>query len=37
MIVQNVSVDGHADISFTVPRTDIPVASDVMDELVKSI
>jgi aspartate kinase len=37
MIVQNVSVDGHADISFTAPRTDVPVVTDVMDELVKAV
>jgi aspartate kinase len=37
MIVQNVSIDGHADISFTVPMTDIPTASDVMDSLVKAV
>ena len=35
--VQNVSVDGHADISFTAPRTDVPVVTDVMDELVKAV
>jgi aspartate kinase len=34
MIVQNVSTEGHTDISFTIPRTDIPKANAVMDKLV---
>jgi aspartate kinase len=29
MIVQNVSVGGHADISFTAPKADLPVSLDV--------
>jgi aspartate kinase len=37
MIVQNVSTDNHADISFTLPKTDIPKAHDVMDGLVAQI
>ncbi len=37
MIVQNVSTDNHADISFTLPKTDIPKAHDVMDGLVAHI
>jgi aspartate kinase len=37
MIVQNVSVDGHADISFTVPRTDVPKVNDLMDEVVGDV
>ena len=31
MIVQNVSSEGHTDISFTVPRDDLPRALKVMD------
>jgi len=34
MIVQNVSTAGHTDISFTVPRTDLPKTAVVMDKVV---
>jgi len=34
MIVQNVSTAGHTDISFTIPRDDVPRASVVMEKVV---
>jgi aspartate kinase len=34
MIVQNVSTEGHTDISFTVPRSDLPKTVVVMDKVV---
>jgi aspartate kinase len=34
MIVQNVSTAGHTDISFTVPRTDAPLAARSMEKIV---
>jgi len=34
MIVQNVSTAGHTDISFTVPRSDLPKTAVVMDKVV---
>jgi aspartate kinase len=34
MIVQNVSTAGHTDISFTVPRTDAPLAGRSMEKIV---
>ena len=34
MIVQNVSTDGHTDISFTVPRTDLARAEACMEKIV---
>jgi aspartate kinase len=34
MIVQNVSTAGHTDISFTIPRDDLPKANSIMDKLV---
>ncbi|MGH2657784.1 MAG: aspartate kinase [Actinomycetota bacterium] len=36
-IVQNVSKDGLADVSFTVPKDDLPHAATVMEGLVKEI
>jgi aspartate kinase len=33
MIVQNVSTAGHTDISFTVPRTDAPKATQCMEKI----
>jgi aspartate kinase len=33
MIVQNVSQDGAATISFTLPKTDVPIAGPILDEL----
>jgi aspartate kinase len=37
MIVQNVSSEGHTDISFTVPRDDLPRALKVMDGVVGEV
>jgi aspartate kinase len=34
MIVQNVSTQGHTDISFTIPRDDVPKANGIMEKLV---
>jgi aspartate kinase len=33
MIVQNVSQDGAATISFTLPKTDVPIADPILDDL----
>ena len=33
MIVQNVSADGHTDISFTLPKTDLAVAEPILERL----
>ena len=33
MIVQNVSADGATDISFTLPKTDVPAAESILDRL----
>jgi aspartate kinase len=37
MIVQNVAHDGSTDVSFTVPKPDLPRLSDVMDRVVKEV
>jgi aspartate kinase len=37
MIVQNVSAEGHTDISFTLPKDDLPNAERILDELAKEI
>jgi aspartate kinase len=37
MIVQNEAADGHADLSFTVPRDELPSALRAVDEAVKAI
>jgi aspartate kinase len=37
MIVQNVSAAGHTDISFTLPKTDLPTAEPLLDELAQAI
>ena len=37
MIVQNTSADGHTDISFTLPETDLPKAQPILDELAQSV
>ncbi len=37
MIVQNVSADGHTDMSFTVPKTDLAVAESVLDPIAGEI
>lgn len=34
MIVQNTSLEGHTDISFTVPKSDVPSVRDVCESLV---
>ncbi len=34
MIIQNISEDGHADISFTSPKADIARTKEVMDQIV---
>jgi aspartate kinase len=34
MIVQNVSTEGHTDISFTLPRADLATASTAMDKVI---
>ena len=33
MIVQNVSADGHTDISFTLPKTDLAVAEPILERI----
>ena len=33
MIVQNVSADGATDISFTLPKTDVPAAERILEQL----
>ena len=37
MIVQNVSAEGHTDISFTLPKTDLPATEPILSELAKEI
>jgi aspartate kinase len=37
MIVQNVSTDGHTDISFTIPRLDVSRAAPIMEKIVADI
>jgi aspartate kinase len=37
MIVQNVSTEGHTDISFTLPRADLKSAARVMDKVVDEV
>lgn len=37
MIIQNVSKQYHADISFTLPQTDLPEAKAVIDKLVEQL
>jgi aspartate kinase len=37
MIVQNVSAAGHTDISFTLPKSDLPAATPILDVLAKEI
>jgi aspartate kinase len=34
MIVQNVSTEGHTDISFTLPRADLGIAATAMDKII---
>jgi aspartate kinase len=37
MIVQNIGEKGRAEISFTVPQSDLPEAKEVLDELVEEV
>lgn len=37
MIVQNVSAQGHTDVTFTVPRTDLPRALQVLDKVRQAV
>ena len=37
MIVQNVSAEGHTDISFTLPKDDVPDAEPILAELAREI
>jgi aspartate kinase len=37
MIVQNVSADGHTDISFTVPKAELPRAESLLESVVAEI
>src|SRR5215216_3418479 len=37
MIVQNVSHQGLSDISFTLPKTDVPIADPILDDLARTI
>ena len=37
MIVQNTSTDGKTDISFTVPKADLKVASEIVERVAKEI
>jgi aspartate kinase len=37
MIVQNISAEGHTDMTFTVPKTDIAIAEPILDQLARQI
>jgi aspartate kinase len=37
MIIQNVSENGHTDLSFTTPVSDLPRAREIMEELVREL
>ncbi len=37
MIIQNVSENGHTDLSFTTPVSDLPQAREVMEQLVRDL
>jgi aspartate kinase len=37
MIVQNVSAKGHTDVSFTVPKSDLPTAEPVLGEIARAV
>jgi aspartate kinase len=37
MIVQNVSAEGHTDISFTLPKEDVPHAEEILRDIAQSI
>jgi aspartate kinase len=37
MIVQNVSAEGHTDISFTLPKEDVPAAQEILDAVAADV
>src|SRR3954471_1190151 len=37
MIVQNISAEGHTDMTFTIPKTDLAVAEPILDALARQI
>jgi aspartate kinase len=37
MIVQNVSAEGHTDISFTLPKSDLPHAEPILERLAAEV
>jgi aspartate kinase len=37
MIIQNISIDGHTDLTFTVPNTDLSQALEIVDPIGKEI
>ena len=37
MIVQNVSAEGHTDISFTLPKADLPLAEPILERLAAEV
>jgi aspartate kinase len=37
MIVQNVSAEGHTDVSFTLPKADLPAAEPILEGLVREV
>jgi aspartate kinase len=37
MIVQNVSAEGHTDMTFTIPKTDLVIAEPILDRLAKQV
>jgi aspartate kinase len=37
MIVQNVSAEGHTDMTFTIPKSDLVVAEPILDALAKAV
>jgi aspartate kinase len=37
MIVQNVSAEGHTDMTFTIPKSDLAVAEPILDALAKDV
>jgi aspartate kinase len=37
MIVQNISAEGHTDMTFTLPKTDLAIAEPILDQLARQI
>ena len=37
MIVQNVSAEGHTDVSFTLPKNDLPKAEPILAEIARQV